>query len=793
MKEQTKGKRLLSALLCIVILISLVPMAAFAAEPESYKVWLGDTQVTFVNKDNILGDGKASYDPATKTLTLNGYNGSYIKADQPLTINMANGTTNTITVPEETMKHGIHTFGECKLTGGGSLEITVENEDNDGILAESTYDEDGNLIIDMSGDLTVKAGDDGLYADEDLTISGSGDISITAGDEGIYASYGEIYIDVDGDLIVDAGSYGIDSDESSIYIGGSGNLTVKSGDDGIWAYNDIEISGSRNVTVEAVARSLRPYGRLILSGSGSVTATSTEGHAVESDYDGPAVELNGTGSPISFTAGTDVDSQAVYNNVTSDTSTLVGGNNLENYNVTGTPASKNVVYAAKHTHSLTPVAKKEATHFEEGKEAHYTCSCGKYFEDNTGLTEITNFETWGIIEKTFHQLSGWKSDGVNHYKDCEIPGCTDGTFIDYAAHTGGTATCTNGPICTVCSLEYGMKNSDNHSGSTKTLKKDSNQHWYIWDCCNAIDGAKQNHSGGTATCQERAACSICGEMHGSYGDHDYDISTWGYKSAEGHAHCCKTEGCTSHDTVVAHIPGAAATEEAAQTCTECGYELAAKLTHAPMLVEGYEATTESPGKKDYYHCDSCGKNYADVTSMIEIEGDPEEWRVIPMIIAIVDGNGSEWTKGINADLTFKSNADFANFTRVEVDGIMVATNDYTVTEGSTIVTLKASFLETLSEGEHTIVIVSANDVPEAKFTVKAATTGGNTGNNGVNNGGNTNTGNDTGNEKNPNTGAISPLTGDSGNMFMWIALLFVSLGGITAIAVIYKKRKTVKE
>ena len=147
-----------------------------------------------------------------------------------------------------------------------------------------------------------------------------------------------------------------------------------------------------------------------------------------------------------------------------------------------------------------------------------------------------------------------------------------------------------------------------------------------------------------------------------------------------------------------------------------------------------------------------------------------------MIIDIVEGDGQEWTKGTNADLTFKSNADFANFTRVEVDGIMVATNDYTVTEGSTIVTLKASFLETLSAGEHKIVIKSGSDAPEAKFTIKAATTGANTGN-----------------ESNPNTGTTSPQTGDSGNMFMWIILFFASLGGITAIAVIYKKRKTVKE
>ena len=399
---------------------------------------------------------------------------------------------------------------------------------------------------------------------------------------------------------------------------------------------------------------------------------------------------------------------------------VVGAKQAHTYDNDTDTSCNGCAYVRTITHTcgastLTAIAKVDATHFVEGKEAHYKCSCGKYYEDNTALVPINDIETWGVISKTDHQLSVWMHDEPNtkHWKECTISGCTHKEQEDA-------------------------------------------------------------HAGGTASCQAKAECATCGESYGEFGAHDYD-TTWGYKEANGHAHCCKTTGCTAHDTVVLHIPGAAATEEAAQTCTECGYELAAKLEHAPMLVEGYEATTEAPGKKDYYHCDSCGKNYADVTSMIEIEGDPEEWRYIPMIIAIIEGNGQVWTKGTTVDLTFKSNANFADFTRVEVDGAKVDASNYTKSEGSTIVTLKASFLETLSVGEHTIVIVSANDVPEAKFTVKASATGGNTGN-----------------EQNPDTGATSPQTGDNSNMLLRIALLFVSLGGLTT-TVVYKKRKTIKE
>lgn len=37
----------------------------------TYDLWVGGTQVTNVNQDNVLGDGKVSYNPGTNTLTLN--------------------------------------------------------------------------------------------------------------------------------------------------------------------------------------------------------------------------------------------------------------------------------------------------------------------------------------------------------------------------------------------------------------------------------------------------------------------------------------------------------------------------------------------------------------------------------------------------------------------------------------------------------------------------------------------------------------------------------------------------
>lgn len=55
-----------------------------------------------------------------------------------------------------------------------------------------------------------------------------------------------------------------------------------------------------------------------------------------------------------------------------------------------------------------------------------------------------------------------------------------------------------------------------------------------------------------------------------------------------------------------------------------------------------------------------------------------------------------------------------------MDGRDVDASNYTVAEGSTIVTLKPSYLETLSAGKHTLAIVSDTGTAETEFTVLAA-------------------------------------------------------------------------
>ena len=70
-------------------------------------------------------------------------------------------------------------------------------------------------------------------------------------------------------------------------------------------------------------------------------------------------------------------------------------------------------------------------------------------------------------------------------------------------HTGGTATCTSGAVCTVCGAAYGEKNPDNHTGE-QTWTRTADKHRMRYDCCGAEVIPSQTHS------WENGACGVCG-------------------------------------------------------------------------------------------------------------------------------------------------------------------------------------------------------------------------------------------------------------------------------------------
>ena len=88
---------------------------------------------------------------------------------------------------------------------------------------------------------------------------------------------------------------------------------------------------------------------------------------------------------------------------------------------------------------------------------------------------------------------------------------------------------------------------------------------------------------------------------------------------------------------------------------------------------------------------------------------------------IIDGTKGTWNGSTTEGLTIRGDGDFAKFAGVRVDGNWIPSVHYEAKSGSTIVTLKPSYLASLSEGEHTVDIMWIDDSASTTFTVAANT------------------------------------------------------------------------
>ena len=282
--------------------------------------------------------------------------------------------------------------------------------------------------------------------------------------------------------------------------------------------------------------------------------------------------------------------------------------------------------------------------------------------------DVTLYAIWEDKPHTHTYSTTWSTDDTNHWHEC-----TCGDKKDVAAHTpGAAATETTPQTCTICGYvikaalghthNFNQKNTSEtylksaatctkkavyyysctcgekgtetfesgetapHSYSTEWSSDETN-HWHKCASCDAVadkaahvDANKDHncdvcgkkmsdHKGGTATCKEKATCSICGQKYGDLAPHNYK-TTWS-SDETNHWHECSV--CGDKNDVAAHTPGAAATETTPQTCTICGYVIKAALGHTHNFnqkntSETYLKSAATCTKKAvYYYSCTCGE------------------------------------------------------------------------------------------------------------------------------------------------------------------------------------------
>ena len=398
------------------------------------------------------------------------------------------------------------------------------------------------------------------------------------------------------------------------------------------------------------------------------------------------------------------------------------------------------------------------------KAGEKTYSCTK-----CGATKIEPIPATGHSWK-----SDWTSDATHHWHECANENCdvTDNAGKKgYAEHSGGTATCTEKAVCTHCGQSYGETDPANHTG-TEQWTQTTTTHEKKWNCCGVVTVQSENHKWTDGVCSEcgyvclhedadkNHICDICGKTTSEHKDADNN-------------HIC--DYCNKK---ISDHSGGKATCIAKAVCEICkeSYGSPDPNNHTDLKhIDAKGATAAEEGNIEYWYCGGCKKYFSDAAAKIEItEAATVTAKLPPKITA---GDGATVTQGEKKELSFTSDASFADFLRVELDGTALDEKNYTKREGSTIITLNRDFIASLSVGEHTLAIVSKSGTATAKFTVKAKPV-------------ETATPQPTVTPQPTQTAQpVSPIprTGDAANPALWFALLIVSGSALAAIFVLRRK------
>ena len=390
----------------------------------------------------------------------------------------------------------------------------------------------------------------------------------------------------------------------------------------------------------------------------------------------------------------------------------------------------------------------------------------------------------------------WTSNGNGkHSRRCTC------NVVETQNCSGGTATCTEKAKCAVCGAEYG--DALGHDFTT-SWTHDDNEHWKQCSRCDKKDDVgPHTWDNGTITTaptctkagEETYSCTKCGatkiEPIPATG-HSWK-SEW-TSDATHHWHECANESCDVTDNAgkngYAEHSGGKATCKDQAICEICGdsYGSLDPNNHTDLKhIDAKAATAAEEGNIAYWYCDGCKKYFSDKDGTKEIaKADTVTAKLPPKITA---GDGAAVTQGEKKELTFTSDASFADFVRVELDGTALEEKNYTKREGSTIITLNRDFVAALSVGEHTLAIVSQHGTATAKFTVKAKPTETAIPQSTV-------TPQPTAQptptvQPQPTVQPVSPIlrTGDTANPALWFALLIVSGGAAIGITVASRKKK----
>lgn len=336
----------------------------------------------------------------------------------------------------------------------------------------------------------------------------------------------------------------------------------------------------------------------------------------------------------------------------------------------------------------------EATCIRPGNIEYYTCTgCDKLLDkDGQEITEDIEIPAlghdftgeWTVTKPATCTESGVKARKCSRCKETEketIPATGHTEAEDAAvAATCTTAGKTAGSHCLVCNTI--IKAQEEIPATGHSFGK--------WEKVKA------------PTCMGRGsvkrACDICGYIeikdiaaNGHVWNTDYTVD--------------KQPTCTETGSKSIHCRNCREVKDV-KAIEALGHTLGDWIIDKP-------ATVETAGSR-HKECETCG-------AILE----KEEIKKLELpAYKIIDGAESTWTQNTNTDgsLVIRGDGAIAKFKEVRVDGVVIDVKNYTVTEGSTIITLKTEYLKTLPAGKHTFEIAWTDGSAATYFTVAGSTT-----------------------------------------------------------------------
>lgn len=711
--------KVLSMLTALLLVIGIAPMTAtttFAA--EGTELYISGQLITesgcYENQNGTWtkvdgtepASGQFYYDAATFTLTLN-----EVEISHNQNVSVGSGAQYRSSVIAFSQSADVSltivvSQGTSTITGTGGIRVMSEAGD-------------ASLSISGSGSLAVNVGGN---IDSGITLIGSKDANLN----------------IDGaDVTASSNVYGVQLSAGEGYkiaaTVNNGNLTASGSTVGIYfmrLYND----GPSSLTV---------------SGNAMVDTEGSTGGIINGSPDSFQIGADGESGGIVFNG----KSGTVYGNVTlQDSLTINEGETLtipqgSSLNTNGNLINKGTIVSAP-TITAQPISQT----VEEGNPATFTITAS-----GSDLQYL------------------WQKSADNGISWIEADGAaTEATYTTEAATTGmnglqyrcvvrnslGEIT-SNAAILTV-------KHSLTHyEYKAPTCAENGNkEYWYCESC-------KQYFSDENATMSTTKEDTVIPATEHAYGEPTWEWSKNG-QSATATFICDNDEN--HQESKEASITSTVKEEP---TCTEDGitvytatvefngqtYTDTKEIADLPATghqltkVDGKVQTIEETGNITYWHCEICDKYFSDENGEHEIS---LEDTILAKLPKLLEGADQIWTKGSKDGMVWRIQEDPQAFKRVLVDGKELKDTEYTVTSGSTIITLQPSYLGTLSAGQHKIRFEFTTGNIETHFTIKDA-------------------------EK--ATQSESTDTGLQNHLGLWISICMAAASGLFAMMILVRRKE----